>query len=247
MTAVHPDDSRTLRLGTGPIGVVVCHGFTGTTGSIRPWAEALARRGDTTVIAPRLTGHGTRWEDLHDVSWQEWQQDVGIAYQEVAERCDEVFVAGLSMGGALALRLAQLHPVAGVMLVNPAITTRDLGLRAVPVLRHVVKSQPGIASDIAKPGITEPGYDRVSVHAAWQMTRLWRQVRRDLSRVVAPILLMRSATDHVVDDLSGVLLRESFPDITEVVLEHSFHVATLDHDAELIADRSSAFIDGLVA
>lgn len=243
MPGIHPDDSETLRYGDGPVGVVVSHGFTGTTASIRPWAESLAQRGDTSVIAPRLTGHGTRWEDMNHVNWQEWELDISTAYAELARHCEVVFVGGLSMGGALALRLAQTRPVAGVLLVNPAIASRDRTLRMTGLLHRVVSSRPGIASDIAKPDVTEPGYDRLSVRAAWQLTKLWAAVRSDLSRVRVPVLLLKSQIDHLVDDLSQQILREAIPQLEEIPLPRSFHVATLDHDMDVIATQSSEFID----
>ena len=37
----------------GPVGVLVCHGFTGSPRTVRPWAEYLAAAG-LTVRAPRL-------------------------------------------------------------------------------------------------------------------------------------------------------------------------------------------------
>ena len=43
----------------GEVGVLLCHGFTGSPQSLRPWAEYLAERG-LTVALPLLPGHGTR-------------------------------------------------------------------------------------------------------------------------------------------------------------------------------------------
>lgn len=243
MNFIHPDDSRTLRYGDGPVGVVVSHGFTGTTNSVRAWAEAFAGRGDTTVIAPRLAGHGTCWEDLAPVNWEEWLWDVRAAYLEIAHRCEQVFVAGLSMGGALALRLAQLEPVAGVLLVNPAIASSNPALKGAGALHKVVASQPGIASDIAMPGVVEPGYPRLSVRAAWQMTQLWGAVRAGLGSISQPVLLMKSRVDHVVDEVTQSLLRDNLPQLEEVALTRSFHVATMDYDLDVIVRESSAFID----
>ena len=61
-------EARPLRLGDGPVGVVVSHGFTGSVQSIAPWARALAEPAPgwpgARVVAPRLPGHGTHWRDL---------------------------------------------------------------------------------------------------------------------------------------------------------------------------------------
>ena len=54
----------------GPVGVLLSHGFTGTTQSMRPWAEHLSAHG-LSVVAPRLPGHGTRWQDMNDTGWDD--------------------------------------------------------------------------------------------------------------------------------------------------------------------------------
>ena len=64
-----------------------------------------------------------------------------------------------------------------------------------------------------------------------------------------PVLLLRSRVDHVVEpENSRVLLAEiSSTDVTDIVLERSYHVATLDHDAELIFTSSVEFIEKVTA
>lgn len=236
-------EAETLRIEGDDVGVLVCHGFTGSVQSVAGWARAIAEGTGATVIAPRLAGHGTRWQDMDDVSWRDWVDDVERAHAELAARCSTVVVAGLSMGGALALGLAAHHDVAGVLLVNPGVASRDPRLKIVRWLRHVVRSQPGIASDIALPGVVERGYDRLSVAAVWQMMQLWRVVRSDLPRVTAPVVLFRSDVDEVVDDSSHERILRDLPHARLVPLHRSRHVATLDHDAPLIFDESVRFIE----
>lgn len=236
-------EAETLRVGDGSIGVVLIHGFTGSVMSVAPWARAIAQGCGARVVAPRLTGHGTTWQDMAESRWTDWYADVESAWTEVSGTCDTVFVGGLSMGGALALRLAEVHPVDGVLLVNPAIASRNALLPFSGVLRHVVKSQPGIRSDIQREGIEELGYDRVSVAAAWSMNQLWKQVRADLPHVDAPVILFRSDVDHVVDDSSHQTVLRALPATEVVRLPNSYHVATLDNDAELIFERSIRFVE----
>lgn len=226
-------------------GVLLSHGFTSSPSSLVPWAMYLAEKGHS-VRVPRLPGHGTTWQELNRTKWQDWYAEVDRSLDELRDRCDEVVVAGLSMGGCLALRLAEQRPadVAALVLVNPAVSSTDRRLIAVPVLRHLVPSIGGIGNDIKKPGIEESGYDRTPLHALYSMTRMWRDVRANLAKVTAPLLLFRSAVDHVVDPSSAkaVLAGVSSPDTREVVLEDSFHVATLDNDAERIFRESAAFV-----
>jgi carboxylesterase len=219
----------------GPVGVVVSHGFTGTPQSMRPWAQELAAAGFA-VELPLLPGHGTSWQEMNRTRWPDWYGAVERAFDRLRDRCDQVYVAGLSMGGTLVLRLAEQRgqQVAGVIVVNPSLaSTRPAVKYALPVLQRFVPSLAGIGSDIAKPGVTELAYDRTPLKALHSLSQLWRSTRADLGRITAPVLLFRSETDHVVEPLSGRLLRESTNAglVEERVLAGSYHVATLDHDA----------------
>ncbi|GHH84929.1 alpha/beta fold hydrolase [Streptomyces capitiformicae] len=233
----------------GEVGVLLCHGFTGSPQALRPWAEYLAGRG-LTVALPLLPGHGTRWEELRVTGWQDWYAEVDRELRALCERCAHVFVAGLSMGGALALRLAAKHggAVGGVVLVNPSNKVHGLAAHALPLLRHLVPTTRGITGDIAKEGVEELGYDRVPLHAAHSLRTFLRLVDGELPQVTQPLLLLRSPGDHVVPpaDSERVLGRVSSTDVTEILLEQSHHVATLDHDADRIFEETHTFVTRLV-
>lgn len=228
----------------GPTGVLLLHGFTGSPSSMRPWAEHLNAAG-CTVAVPRLPGHGTTWQDMNRTTWHDWYDEAERVFDDLTARSESVFVAGLSMGGGLAVRVAERKPaVAGLLLVNPSVGTLDKRLLATPVLKRLIGSAAGVKGDIKKPGVTEDGYDRVPLKALDSMRAMWRATVADLSAVTAPVLLFRSAVDHVVDPLSARLITEgvSSTEVTERVLHQSYHVATLDHDAPLIFAESADFI-----
>jgi carboxylesterase len=229
----------------GRVGVLLCHGFTGSPASLRPWAAALAAAGYT-VELPLLPGHGTRWQDLQDTRWTDWFGAVEQVLLELTERCDHVFVMGLSMGGALALRLAEVHgsAVSGIVVVNPSIHSGDKRLLALPVMRRLVPAIPGICNDIKRPGQDEVAYDRMPLKALQSLTDLWRVVSADLASIDQPLLVLGSEVDHVVEPTNGraVIAGVSSSDADYVSLANSFHVATLDNDAPLIFAESISFV-----
>jgi carboxylesterase len=229
----------------GRIGVLLCHGFTGSPQSLRPWGEHLAAAG-LTVLGPRLPGHGTRWQELNLTGWQDWYAEIAHAFDDLAVRCDQVFVMGLSMGGTLALRLAERRPtdVAGLVLVNPSVMSKNKALSLLPVLKWVVPSLKGVGNDIKREGVTELAYERTPLRATHSLTQLWKLVREDLGEVVAPLLIYRSLEDHVVEaeNTELVLSGVSSTSKEERLLRNSYHVATLDTDAEEIFTGSLDFV-----
>jgi carboxylesterase len=227
------------------VGVLVCHGFTGSPQSMRPWAEHLAAAGFG-VRLPRLPGHGTHWRDMQVTTWDDWYAEVDRAFTELRAAYDQVFVVGLSMGGTLSLRLAERRgaEVAGLVLVNASVKADKAVIRLVPILKWLVPSTPGIGSAINKPGVAELAYDKVPLKALDSFSKAWRVVQADLPKVTQPTLVFRSVQDPVVDPTNSaiILSRISATDLTEVVMEESSHVATLDHDAERIFGGSVEFI-----
>jgi carboxylesterase len=242
------EDAEPFAADGGEIGVVLSHGFTGTPASMRPWAEHLAAAGYT-VRLPLLPGHGTTWRDTNRTTWTDWYGAVEQAYDEVAARCSSVFACGLSMGGTLVTRLAEQHGdgIRGLVLVNPSYGTARFDAKLAPYISWAVRSRPAIGGDIKKPGVVEPAFDRTPVVAFASLQRLWRVTVAELDRVTAPVLLFRSREDHVVEPLSGRLLtaRATATTVREVILDDSYHVATLDNDAPAIFAGSVEFIESL--
>lgn len=234
----------------GRVGVLLSHGFTGSPASMIAWGEHLAAEGYAVSI-PRLPGHGTTWQEMNTTTWADWTAELERALEDLSAKVDTVFVCGLSMGGGLALRLAADHPdqVAGLVLVNPAVGTNRKDVKLLPVLKHVIGSFPGIANDIKKPGVEEHGYTRTPLRAADSMFQGYKVLRGDLGRITCPVLIFRSAVDHVVDPSSAriILAGVASADKREETLADSYHVATLDNDAEQIFEGSARFIERVAA
>jgi carboxylesterase len=227
------------------IGVLLSHGFTGGPASMRPWAEFLNANGYA-VSVPLLPGHGTTWRDLNTRSWQEWHDELALALDKLRAECDQVVVAGLSMGGGLVLQLAaeRGRDIDGVIVVNPAVNLARLDIKLVPVLKYLVPAIPGIANDIKKEGVSEHGYTRTPLKALHSSLRGYAGVRQLLPEVTQPLLLITSTVDHVLDPSSAQIIRSrvSSRDVTETVLADSYHVATLDNDQQRIFDDSVDFV-----
>ena len=228
----------------GPHGALVLHGITGTPASVRGLAAALAGAGFA-VEAPLLPGHGTSMEDLLKKRWGDWWGTVRSAHADLAARCERVVVAGLSMGGTLACRLATEADVAGVVCVNPMIEPPAPSFLDIleGLLAEGVEVMPGIGGDVARPTERrEPAYGGTPVAPTLSLMRAVADLEPRLDRIRAPLLLFTSRHDHVVPPSSSdVLARRVGGPVERVLLERSYHVATLDWEADLIERRSVEF------
>ncbi len=230
-------------------GALVLHGFTGNPQSMRGLAFALADAGFT-VEMPLLPGHGTDIVDMLDTRWEDWSGAAEAAYTELAARSDAVVVVGLSMGGMLAVWLAEFHPeIAALAVVNPLLSPPDEG--TVSLVQAMIDDgdevAPGIGSDIAMEGAVESAYPGLPLRAALSLFAAAAEVEAELASVTCPVLVFTSVQDHVVDPRSSELLvAEAKGPVEQVKLDRSFHVATLDYDRDEIEARTVEFVSGVL-
>jgi len=226
----------------GPHGALVVHGFTGSPQSMRGLAEAFAAAGFA-VELPRLPGHGTTVAEMATTGWADWSAAVEQAYTDLAARVDKVVVAGLSMGGTLSLWLATRHPeLAGVVLVNAAVGMGDEAMRKglEDLIAQGVETIPGVGNDVADPDATELAYSEVPVRSLLSLGEAMADL--DLAAVRCPVLVMNSPQDHVVPPSAAEDIASSVSGPVErLVLEKSYHVATLDYDKDIIQSSAVQF------
>lgn len=242
-----PDPDPGLRAA----GALVLHGFTGNPSSVRGLAEAFAGAGFH-VELPRLPGHGTSIDEMLHTRWHDWVGEVHRAHDELAARVDSLVVAGLSMGGALALWTALQHrgadaPLAGLVCVNPV--TRPQAPEVIEMLREMLDDgmevMPGIGADIADPDAVEISYQGTPVRPL--LSLLDDGVAPMTSRygeITVPLRLFTSYDDHVVEPADSEHLAGTYGGTVEHTwLERSYHVATQDFDRDLIFTEAVAFAD----
>ena len=243
-------NSAGFTLSGGKIGVLVIHGFTGSPVTIKPWANYLNQIGYT-VSAPCLPGHGSTWQEMNQTSWQDWYEAVEQSFLELKSKCDRVFVAGFSMGGALALRLSQIRgsEIEGLLLLNPSVHDRRWFLKLTPILKLIIPSIKKGPTDIAAPNPPLHSYGRTPLKALDSLRKLWQLVERDLYLIDLPVMVAYSINDHAVDPENSMTVIDNIfsVDIREVIFEKSFHNVPLDYDADLLNLESKAFIEDVLS
>jgi carboxylesterase len=234
----------------GPVGALCLHGFTGNPTSMRPVATSFAAAGFA-VELPRLPGHGTTVDDMITTGWADWTAAAEDAYQRLAARCEQVVVAGLSMGGSLTIWLATKHSdIAGIICINPA--TQPQPDEILDMVRGMVAEGEdriaAIGSDIADPEAVESAYEATPLVPLLSLMDGLAAMQDDLATITCPVLIMTSSNDHVVEPTSSDHLAAAVAGPVErLSLDRSYHVATLDYDGPFVCEQAVAFAQKVTA
>ncbi|MED4405572.1 alpha/beta fold hydrolase [Heyndrickxia coagulans] len=222
------------------IGILISHGFNGTPQSVRFLGRAMASDGFT-VCAPRLKGHGTHYLDMERCTYKDWIDSLEEGYQLLRRHCRDIFVIGQSMGGTLALHLAEKHPdIRGMVCINAAIQSIPELEKCLAKGRYIQEGPP----DIKAAGVHEIAYEKVPAASIRELLSVMRETRENLSAIHCPALFFQSTEDHVVPpentDYIAAHILASRKKI--IPLRNSYHVATMDHEKEWIAAQCSSFV-----
>ncbi|QWT20493.1 alpha/beta fold hydrolase [Bacillus sp. NP157] len=253
----------------GRDGVLLIHGLTGTPTEMRMLGKGLNRAGFT-VVGVRLAGHCGSEDDLLATTWQDWYASAEAAAEELRGRVDRVFVAGLSMGAVLALRLAAMRPewVDGVGVFGATFrydgwsipwTGRHLSF-LLPVFKRMgigrkrsfIEQPPyGIRDERLRAQVSSAMFSGDSEaaglpgnpwHALAEMVWLARDVRRRLPDVVAPCFIAHASDDDVASVANAdMVARRVRGPVEMLLLADSYHMITIDRERRTLIERSADF------
>lgn len=232
----------------GKRGLLLVHGFTGSTAEMQPMGRYFQRLGYT-VHAPLLAGHGTSPEDMARTRWPDWWQSALDAYDTLQQAgCHTIAVAGLSMGGLLTLRLAHHRDVAGAISLNAPIEVRDKRIRWARYARYI---KPYIPRRGKKPDHIEAGiipYERDPVACIASLWDLIGTVKKELHHVTVPTLVIQAEQDETIEPASADYIYEQIRSDYKEIQRYakSGHIITLDKERERVFADTAAFLDRIL-
>jgi carboxylesterase len=199
---------------------------------MRPLGEYLHAAG-MTVYGIRLRGHGTCPQDLAEVRWQAWVQDVREGLEQLRGSCQRVSLAGLSLGAALALYTAAEEPVERLVAFSApdGVLARRSALMLTGPLSQLIDFFPKIGSDLRDPDVRRShfSYDRIPLRNAREVGLLLKSLDQALPRIKCPTLLLTARHDRVVPSRAARRIAARLGSPHEIVyLEEGGHTVVLD-------------------
>lgn len=231
----------------GPRAVLLLHGFTGSSADVRMLGRFLEKHGYTSY-APHYKGHGVEPEQLITTGPSDWWQDVASAYRYLKEQgYGEIAVAGLSLGGVYALKLALNEPIKGVVTMCSPMTMRSTEIMFQGVLEYAAqfkkregKSAEQIEREIEK--MKEQGMPSLK-----DLQQLIISVREEIDMLYAPVFVVQSRNDRVINPDSATTIFETVESINKRLqwFENSGHVITLGPEKEQLHEQILMFLNDL--
>ena len=241
----------------GP-AVLCLHGFTGTPFEVAPLARHLAGAGFS-VSAPRLAGHGESASALAATRWQYWLASAEAAFDELraASGNRPVALAGFSMGGLLALRLARLHPhaVPALVVMSAPLRLRNMQVILARAWNHLpgflrrgplatVRKRGG--SDVTDDSVRaeNPSLPEMPLAGIVELIELAEVVRRDLTHLHMPALIAHGERDRTIALQASFELAGSIAsDVVERLwLKRSAHLIAVDVERARLCAEVTSFL-----
>ncbi len=223
----------------GEKGVLLLHGFTGSVAHMRPLGDALADRGYS-VMGINLPGHATTEADMAKTGWKDWLSASQNALAHLRRRCPTVTVAGLSMGGAIALILAEEGLSDACVTLSAPMAAQNKWIHLSGLLSPFV---PRISWEAGPEreqlnAAFDYGYSGFSTRTAADLNRLIRMARKNLAKVACPVLAVQSTGDTAVWPGSAdmIVAQVKSADKRKLVLQDVPHVCTLSRELPAIVD-----------
>lgn len=225
-------------------GVLLIHGYTGTPAELRLLGDYLHKEGYT-VLGVRLPGHGTTPHDLNETQWPIWYEAARLGCERLLKCTEEVMVAGLSMGGLLAIKIAAEMPVKKAVFMAAPIYVQDKRVPFLPLLKHFIRYIKKKKRTYFTADKYNLSYDVMPVKPLTSLFALVKECKEQaLPKITIPCLIVQSRAEHTVAPKSAQYIYDNLGSKQKKLLwlESSGHIVTLDHERETVFEEVSNFL-----
>ena len=224
-------------------GIYIIHGFSSTTHEVKELAEFLGSCGFHTR-ANNLPGHATNVDDCNNSIYNEWLEYVERDFADMISQNEKIYVIGASMGGALALHLASLFPINGIVTCAAVLHFKDhFTLQWInPLTKFFYKTvskrkrfNKNIRNDLKFNGYNQ--YPLVALNEYFKMAKL---IKSRLNKISAPIMILSSKKDLTAPKINVSIINDGVKSNIKKVkeYEHPSHAMLMSS-----ADQRKIFED----
>lgn len=245
--------------------VLLFHGLTGSPFELKKYGHFLYNSGYD-VYAECLPGHGEKWEEIYTVKCQDWLDFAYNRFEKLKKEYKDVFVSGLCLGAVLAIAVAEKFPqkVAGVIALSTTLYLDGwrlpwykcfMPVALATILRFYYKypecDPHGIKNLKTRNAVKkllekgDVGMNDFPMTGFYELLKLSSMVRKNLSDVIAPILLIHSKEDDLTSLRSAEVVNKNISSLDKkyIILYDSYHMVLYDNEKEFVFDTALEFLN----
>ncbi len=238
----------------GDAGVLLIHGYTGTSREMLPLARYLSER-NISSYGILLPGHGSTPRELKKTKKEDWYKAAEDELIRMKKKYKTVYIAGFSIGSAIAIRLAANYQVDGIALLSPAIylkkkekdmLTVESQIKLLNLFFFYSYIKKPHLPDVKDPSVDEnnPFYEFYPVNTLKYLIDTMKKGRELLPKITCQILIIQSKGDIDLSEEGPeyIYKNAASTDKKVVWLERSGHIITLDYDRDRVNEEVYKFI-----
>lgn len=263
--------TKDINLVKGEHAVLLIHGLSGTPLEMQYVARMLHKAGFS-VRAPHFSGYGYEKEG-GTKKWQQWHKEAVQHFDDMKQKYETVSVCGLCIGAVLALNLAaeKKDEVAGLSLLA---TTLYFDGWSIPWYRFLLplgyytpfryfysyrerepyglkneQLRAWIAREMTEKSTSAAGSARIPMSGIFETDKLINTVKRNISDVTAPALIMHSLEDDTSTVKSADFVEKHIGSdkVRKIFLDDCYHILTLDNQKHIVAEETIRFFNEVIA
>ena len=194
--------------------VLMIHGYPTAPNMYAYTAKRLDEAGFD-VFIPLIPTFGADPEEFKKTEFSQWYNYIDKYYMALRKRYAEIHVGGVSMGGAMTLRLAEEHsstPLAmdSIFVISAPVAYNCLHLGIVTSWAGYLARTLGLFVKTFGLGIVDGrpdgddgneewrGYKGVVIRHGLSLQTAFNRIRRDLGRISVPMFIMHDKNDRTV-------------------------------------------------
>ncbi len=236
--------------GENDVLIILVHGWSLTPRQMLGLAKHLNKKG-CSVSLPRLSGHGTKPEDLEGVRWQDWVGDLveEIRKQKQKNNFRKIIIGGTSIGGSVCLLASLVEKIDGLILIGTPVHFKNhfvikLGAIFIPLFKkYIKKRRPAMVGFNPK-----DSYQYFPAKNSRQVLYLVRNSVFSLKKVTAPVLVLQTRKDFFVTKYSPWIIYKNVSSKIKKMqwleTESENHVPQ-GEEVERMAELVEGFVEGI--
>ncbi len=247
--------------------VLLFHGLTGSPFELKKYGIFLYNNGYD-VFAESLPGHGEKFGEIYTVTYKDWLNFSYQKFEELEREYKNVFVSGLCLGAVLAVQLGAKYQerVKGIISLSTTLYLDGwrlpwysflMPLALSTIVRyyynypecdpHGIKNERtrSVVKKLLEKG--DVGMNDFPMAAIYELIKLSRYTRKNLTNVISPILLVHANQDDLTSTKSAKIVYNRIQSKQKelIILNDSYHMVLYDNEKEKVYNKSLEFLDNL--